>query len=139
MQNTKKLDSRSKQGIFVGYDKRSPAYLVFYPDSNKVERVRCVKFFNEDNHDFKVDLDQRDDEFPPSKVSAPVSAESTTAIPGGESTNSPKSACDQARYLSRNRTSPTYLNEYVTGNVADDPTAYVVDYCYRTCDRKSHG
>ena len=36
VQNAKKLDPRSKQGIFVGYDKGSPAYLVFYPDSNKV-------------------------------------------------------------------------------------------------------
>ncbi|CAB4032811.1 Retrovirus-related Pol poly from transposon TNT 1-94, partial [Paramuricea clavata] len=39
VQNAKKLDPRSKQGIFVGYDKRSAAYLVFYPVSNKVERV----------------------------------------------------------------------------------------------------
>ena len=49
VQNPKKLDPRSKQGIFVGYDKKSPAYLIFYPDTNKVERVRCVKFFDEGN------------------------------------------------------------------------------------------
>ena len=44
IQNAKKLDPRSKEGIFVGYDKKSPAYLVYYPENNKIERVRCVKF-----------------------------------------------------------------------------------------------
>ena len=42
----KKLDPRSREGIFVGYDKSSPAYLVYYPASMKVEKVRCVKFFD---------------------------------------------------------------------------------------------
>lgn len=30
-----KLDSRCEQGRFVGYDKNSPAYLVYHPDKNK--------------------------------------------------------------------------------------------------------
>ena len=34
-QNAKKLDPRSKKGIFVGYDKGSPAYLVYYPDTTR--------------------------------------------------------------------------------------------------------
>ena len=29
VQNAKKLEPRSKEGIFVGYDKKSPAYLVY--------------------------------------------------------------------------------------------------------------
>ena len=45
-QNPKKLEPRSKEGIFVGYDKNSPAYLVYFPENMKVERVRCVKFFD---------------------------------------------------------------------------------------------
>lgn len=28
----------------MGYDRESPEYLIYYPDVNKVERVRCVKF-----------------------------------------------------------------------------------------------
>ena len=44
VQNAKKLEARSK-GIFVGYDRESPAYLVYFPESNKMERVRCAKFF----------------------------------------------------------------------------------------------
>lgn len=41
-----KLDSRCDQGIFVGYDKNSPAYLVYYPETEKVQKHRLVKFTN---------------------------------------------------------------------------------------------
>lgn len=37
-------DSGSEQGVFVGYDKYSPAYLVYYPDINRVQKHRLVKF-----------------------------------------------------------------------------------------------
>ena len=30
----------------MSYDKNSPAYLVYFPESMKVERVRFVKFFD---------------------------------------------------------------------------------------------
>ena len=39
-----KLDPRCEQGIFVGYDKNSPAYLVYYPEKEKVQKHRLVKF-----------------------------------------------------------------------------------------------
>ncbi|PIK61473.1 hypothetical protein BSL78_01598 [Apostichopus japonicus] len=41
--DTKKLDPKATQGVFVGYDTKSPAYLVFYPDADKVQRVRLIK------------------------------------------------------------------------------------------------
>ena len=44
-----KLDARSKRGIFVGYDKDSPSYLVFYPDNNRISRHRLVKFIDQFN------------------------------------------------------------------------------------------
>lgn len=43
-QDKGKLDSRCDQGRFVGYDKNSPAYLVYHPDTNKVQKHRLVKF-----------------------------------------------------------------------------------------------
>ena len=46
VQNPKKLDPRSEPGIFVGYDKGSPAYLVYFPKTATVKRVRCVEFLN---------------------------------------------------------------------------------------------
>ena len=60
VQGSKKLEPRSKEGIFVGYDKNSPAYLVYYPDSMKVEQVRCVKFF--DSTEFENENRQIDEE-----------------------------------------------------------------------------
>ena len=46
VQNKKKLDPRSEQGIFVGYDNESPAYLVYFKESDTVRKVRCVRFTN---------------------------------------------------------------------------------------------
>lgn len=42
-QNRQKLDSKGNRGIFVGYDKNSPAYLVYYPSSAKVQKHRLIK------------------------------------------------------------------------------------------------
>ena len=43
-QEKRKLDSWCEQGIFVGYDKNSPAYLVYYPGTERVQKHRLVKF-----------------------------------------------------------------------------------------------
>eukprot|EP00794_Sanderia_malayensis_P006415 gene6415-7146_t len=64
VQNAKKLDARSKEGIFVGYDKGSPAYLVYYPESNEVRRVRCVKFSKQMFHENRTPTHEDDIEFP---------------------------------------------------------------------------
>ena len=39
-----KLDPHCEKGIFVGYDKQSPAYLIYFPETMVIKRVRCVKF-----------------------------------------------------------------------------------------------
>ncbi|KAF2353036.1 hypothetical protein FHG87_016210 [Trinorchestia longiramus] len=44
VQNRTKLDARSEEGTFIGYDPYSPAYLVYFKKNNTVRRVRCVKF-----------------------------------------------------------------------------------------------
>ena len=44
IENKKKLDALSKQGIFLGYDTESPAYLIYFPEQNDVKKNRCVKF-----------------------------------------------------------------------------------------------
>ena len=46
IKNPKELEPRSREGIFVGCDKNIPAYFVYFPESMKVEKVRCVKFFD---------------------------------------------------------------------------------------------
>jgi len=44
VQNKTKLDARAEKGIFAGYDRSSPAFLVYYPHQNTVKKIRCVKF-----------------------------------------------------------------------------------------------
>ena len=44
IQEKKKLDDRAEKGIFVGYDKGSPAYLIYYPNSGVIKKCRCVRF-----------------------------------------------------------------------------------------------
>ena len=39
-----KLDSRCEQGIFVAFDKNSPAYILYYPGTERVQKHRLVKF-----------------------------------------------------------------------------------------------
>ncbi len=43
-QEHKKLDSRCSKSVFVGYDKNSPSYLVYYLKNGKVMKHRLVKF-----------------------------------------------------------------------------------------------
>lgn len=43
-QDKGKLNSKCDQGCFVGYDKNSPAFLIYKPDTNKVQKHRLVKF-----------------------------------------------------------------------------------------------
>ena len=43
-EHKKKLDARCTEGIFVGYDKSSPAFLVYDPKTKRVKRHRVVKF-----------------------------------------------------------------------------------------------
>ena len=44
VQNKTKLDPRCEKGIFVGYEKQSPAYLIYFPGTTVIKRVWCVKF-----------------------------------------------------------------------------------------------
>lgn len=43
-QDRGKLDSRCERGLFVGHDKDSLAFLVYYPGRGKVQKHRLVKF-----------------------------------------------------------------------------------------------
>lgn len=88
VQNAKKLEPRS--------NKRSPAYLVYYPESRRVERVRCVKFFDSGSSVLPV-VEQ-----------SPNMSEVETA------TRTPPEIDEgTARYPTRARNKPTYLGEYV--------------------------
>ena len=40
IQNPKKLDGRSKKGIFVGHDRESPTYLIYFPDTQEIKATQ---------------------------------------------------------------------------------------------------
>ena len=49
----KKLDARCKKGLFVGYDKYSPAYLIYFPETDSIAKSATVEFtemFESDIH-----------------------------------------------------------------------------------------
>ena len=46
IQNKTKLDPCCEKGIFFGYDKQSPAYMVYFQGTMAIKRVRCVKFID---------------------------------------------------------------------------------------------
>ena len=53
-QEKSKLDPRATEGVFIGYDKNSPAFLIYFPTTRSVRKVRCVRFtdvvpINDDN------------------------------------------------------------------------------------------
>ena len=39
-----KFDPRSEKVIFLSYDRQSPAYLIYFPESTAIKRVTCIKF-----------------------------------------------------------------------------------------------
>ena len=48
LQEKMRLDWRAKKGRFVGYDYRSPAYMVYIPETQDIRPVRSVEFFEND-------------------------------------------------------------------------------------------
>ena len=140
LQSKAKLDARCERGIFFGYDKGSPAYLVYFPETGKITRVRNVKFTNkfrnepdhEDHDQFfdRLERPEREDEpLQPQIVEVgPVEPEMPNQpAPQGE-------ADPNSRYPVRHTRRPTHLNDYVVANDLDnnDLIGYNVDYCCAT-------
>ena len=69
----------------MGYDKRSTAYLVYYPDTDKIESVRCVKFFKEGNLQPTIDPDVHEGEFMSCETRVPIASGGASSDRGGGS------------------------------------------------------
>ena len=137
-QDKKKLDSRCEEGIFVGYDKYSPAYLVFYPDTGKVVKNRLVKFMQksviesqtqteqemEDDWSMRRAKVERNNVTPKETRAQNTESEMSELVnlQAGEGKSN-----HNATYPSRERRAPQYLNDYEC-KVKSDVT---FDYCYR--------
>lgn len=145
----KKLDPRSRKGIFVGYDGCSPAYLVYFPDTGKVTKHRVVKFPSTTKEN-SVSLNQFENDLlvNPTAVTEPdikASGERPDIKDSGEG-NSMSAAKDPkenvlsltqdaqmtrtTRYPERERNPPKHLDDYVT-DLDEDQCMFNVDYCFR--------
>ena len=108
----KKLDSKSEEAIFLGYDACSPAYIVYVPAKNTLRKARMVKFpaivANSEINDCDLITYEK-----PRKQNV-----------GNEQSNN-ETIEEERRYPERERKKPSYLSDYVK---------YSVDYCYRVSD-----
>ena len=142
-QDKGKLDPRCTKGIFLGYDRGSPAYLVYFPDTGKVMKHRVVKFlkpnrcvreqqtqtgmlYHDDDDDFVRDHNSTNDV--EQSVEEPVES-----VPIHDDSMSEPAA---GRYPKRERKPPAHLADYATGNDFeddDDQVMFTIDYCYKVC------
>ena len=97
----------------MAYDKRSTAYLVYYPDTDKIERVRCVKFFKEGNLQPTIDPDVHEGEFMSCETRVPIASGGASSDRGGGSASSTDvgnvTTHQPPTYPIRARTKPEYL------------------------------
>ncbi|KAL7645684.1 UNVERIFIED_CONTAM: hypothetical protein RMT77_002561 [Armadillidium vulgare] len=109
-QEKKKLDALSKQGIFVGYDNESPAYLVYFPEQNNIKKVRCVKFTE------KFGQEEEASEFEYEYTRPRTQEYETIEEKEKEEPNKEELGENEEhenRYPKRERNKPKYLEDYV--------------------------
>lgn len=148
-----KLDSRCEQGVFIGYDKNSPAYLVYYPNTKKVQKHRLVKFAtrttkeretqtfeshteyedeNSKNIGREINVDENVKDEAGQGIQSGVSetlSEQTEPAQLGETTE-----IVIRRNPPRTRRLPAHLQDFEIENV-EDKLQTCIDFCYRAvCD-----
>ena len=145
IQDKGKLDPRCEKGLFVGHDKGSPAYLVYYPTKGKVQKHRLVKFITKTTCDSETQTQDlgldtivnsdKTDTPQPSAQSTDVQTDSPQSPEddGEEHQRVTPQAPSSGRYPTRERKPPSYLCDYATEDDSgdDDSTLTSVDYCYR--------
>ena len=138
--NLKKLDPKCEKEIFVGYDRNSPAYLVFYPEDNRVLKHRLIKFIcNVTNQQTQTYPTDDDDDYFPQKKYVQNNTSATTLDPQIKTTETQDNAHTEEdsklrHYPRKKRKPPEYINDYIT-NSEDDSALINFDYCYKaTCN-----
>ena len=130
--NGQKLDPRCVKGIFLGYDKYSPAYLVYFPETGKIMKHRIVKFITKNLTDQQTQV-YEDDFSVRRDINVNDSNKPTVADEQNEKEEQPGEAPDKdnTRYPQRHRKPPAYLSDYDTAYVQEDHIMSNIDYCYR--------
>ena len=146
VQVKKKLDPRSKQGIFVGYDSESPAYLVYFPEEDDVKKVRCVRF-SEKFEQQKAVPDPSYECIPCTpQYAEPEETQPDPVHPAEVTSDSDEHAAEDVgadvetisdrRYPDRQRRKPVYLKDFNTESDSDsiNVTKCSLHYCYKVMD-----
>lgn len=142
-QDKKKLDSRCEKGIFLGYDKYSPAYNVYYPEVGKIQKHRLIKCLTKSSADSQTqtDFDVRNvfeihKNTPPNMVDQNEVEPKASVEPnldeftGADSTESTQEG-EEVRYPTRQRKAPEYLKDYQCKTECDNDDDEGVDYFYK--------
>lgn len=69
--NNRKLDPKCEKCVFIGYDKNSPAYIVYFPDTKKVQKHRLVRFVTKTGVEQQTQTNLTPDDFVQYKSRSP--------------------------------------------------------------------
>ena len=132
IQNPSKLEPRSEKGIFIGYDPQSPAYLIYFPESEEIKRVRSVIFHETTplnaSDEFKK---EENNDILYSECFSPSSPQNIDE--GGKGDNSeilPETENAPRRQVK----TPKYLEDFILDSDYSDKANCSIDYCYRIRD-----
>ena len=136
---------------FLWYDKGSPAYLVYFPESGAIRKIRCVRFTDkfEDSKDVRDNPESNIEE--DTTVSLPLYPLDPQPMnddqnyvdpenPINDGNDRPNPAINdgnaqmlETRYPKRDRSKPKYLEHYTDGSEIDESNHvnFTVDYCYK--------
>ena len=117
----KKLDPRCKKGIFVGYDRSSSAYLVYYSENNKILKHRQIKFINSVGKQTNTEEESHSLRYPKQKWNVPCYMEDyvTKAKDENDQTLINIDYCYKAMY-----NVPQTPQSHTTGNQRSNPRLY---------------
>lgn len=146
----KKLDSRCDKGIFVGYDKNSPAYLVYYSDTKKVLKHRLVRFVTksvcekETQTDPIIDEEFLEKRYVSSRPSVTSQKEGIAKEPQESSDNPDSTDTAQVkgielRYSKRDRRVPQYRSATQSLMTRHPSALVVIGYVPQTCLKQKFG
>jgi len=124
VEHKSKLDARGERGVFVGYDRSSPAYLVYFSRRDEIRRVRCVRFTEKFEASDDVENDVSDE---PLTIDIPRdNRQDRENVQDRNDGQVPVRENVENRYPRRERAQPQYLKDYVVDNANCN-----IDYCYR--------
>ena len=129
--NPKKLDNRSRKGIFVGYDRDSPSYLVYFPEIGQVKKIRDVKFssqtFSTDSNSNQANIPLVNDSDSEEDVSF------NDHKSNNEQQNTDLDNLNETEHntdLKRTRKKPKHLSDYYVDNEVDEHLNVTLHYVY---------